>query len=181
MVLLPNLTSGCLVLGLGNPFLGDDCVGHLVAESLKGRLAGLASLSVRTTSFAGIRLLDQFLGYDRLILIDSITTGLRPPGSLHLLRLSDIADAASPISAHHFSIARLLDLGKRWSLHVPGQVTIYAVEIEPPALAGEALSPAIEAAIEPIAREILCREFPAQATRETVAVPRGEESTWFTT
>ena len=79
MVLLPKLTSGCLVLGLGNPFLGDDRVGHRVAESLKSRLAGLPGLAVQATSFSGIRLLEpqpyirfmSLVSNSRLLITDS--------------------------------------------------------------------------------------------------------------
>lgn len=174
MVLLPKLTSGCLVLGLGNPFLGDDSVGQRVAENLKGCLTGLPGLTVRATSFSGIRLLDQLVGYDRLILIDSITTGSRPPGSLHILGLSDVAGGGHPVSVHHFSIAQLLKWAKRCGLQVPREVTIYAIEIEPPCEVEEGLSPALEAALEPITRQILLREFPERAAETPALVPRGE-------
>lgn len=175
MVLLPKLTTECLVLGLGNPFWGDDSVGHRVAERLSRCLAGSPGLTVQATSFSGIRLLDLMVGYERLILVDSITTGKRPPGSLHILSLSDVQETSAPVSVHHFSIGQLLDVGRRGGLVVPCQVRIYAIEIEAPREAGEALSPAIEAVLEPITREILLREFPEQST-QSGRFPCREES-----
>lgn len=67
-----------LIAGLGNPILGDDGVGWVVARQLAESL-GSSNPSVKVESFAlaGISLMEQMVGFDRVILIDSLNTGDR--------------------------------------------------------------------------------------------------------
>ena len=58
-----------LILGIGNPILTDDRVGIEIAHKIK---EDNSKLEVIETSEAGISLLDLVVGYDKLIIIDSI-------------------------------------------------------------------------------------------------------------
>jgi hydrogenase maturation protease len=58
-----------VILGLGNPILTDNAVGIKIAQKLKEESS---KLEVIETSEAGIALLDLIMGYDKLIIIDSI-------------------------------------------------------------------------------------------------------------
>jgi hydrogenase maturation protease len=79
-----------LVLGLGNPILSDDAVGIRIAEGLKLK----ASVQdVVETSEAGVALLDYAVGYDKLVIIDSIMTDKGKPGELYKLGLEDLKPA----------------------------------------------------------------------------------------
>ena len=58
-----------LILGIGNPILTDDRVGIKIARKLKEEKP---ELEVVETSESGISLLDFIVGYNKLIIIDSI-------------------------------------------------------------------------------------------------------------
>ena len=67
------------VLCLGNELLADDALGAVVAEQLRELLPGTAE--VVFTSAMGFDLLDDVLGASRLLVVDTIETGTRPPGT----------------------------------------------------------------------------------------------------
>ena len=72
--------SGILVLGLGNPILGDDAVGIFVAREIK-RLAGeRTGVTVKEASVGGFDLLDLLEGYRGAVIIDAIKTAGGRPG-----------------------------------------------------------------------------------------------------
>jgi hydrogenase maturation protease len=70
-----------LILGIGNPILTDDRVGIKIAQKLKEEKP---ELEVVETSEAGITLLDLIVGYNKLIIIDSIKTEKGKPGDLYM-------------------------------------------------------------------------------------------------
>ena len=129
--------SRSLVLGLGNPILGDDSIGFRLAELISKRLDGTPDTEFLSTSLAGVRLLDEIPGYDRLVVIDSITTGRNAPGTMTRMGLEDLPEcSASRLSVHHVPFNRLMDIGRSGGLHMPDVVHIYAIEIEYPQEAG---------------------------------------------
>jgi len=64
-----------LILGMGNPIMGDDGVGIWAARALKDRFNEEEEVTVMETSMAGLNLLELMADYDRAILIDAIKTG----------------------------------------------------------------------------------------------------------
>ena len=56
-----------LVVGLGNPTLGDDGVGWKVAEEIEQHLPHGQSIAVDRLSLGGISLMEHLIGYDRTI------------------------------------------------------------------------------------------------------------------
>jgi hydrogenase maturation protease len=63
-----------LVLGLGNPLLGDDAVGLKVAALVRERLGGAPGVDVEEEEAGGLRLMERMTGYDRAILVDAAAT-----------------------------------------------------------------------------------------------------------
>ena len=149
-----------LVLGLGNPILGDDSIGFRLAELLDERLGSLPETDFLSTSLAGIRLLDQIQGYDRLIVLDSMTTGRHPTGTITAMEIEDLAQCGvNRLSVHHIPFTEILELGRSSGLDIPDEIRIYAIEIEYPLEAGEDLSPALDGRIEEYMRTIIENEF----------------------
>ena len=60
-----------IVLGIGNPILGDDGVGINVARKLKRCIHG-PEIKIMEASAGGMGIVETILGYDRAILIDAI-------------------------------------------------------------------------------------------------------------
>ena len=159
-----------LVLGLGNPILGDDGVGWRVAELIESRLAGLgraaagrtqgspfAGVEVDRLSLGGLRLMERLVGYEHAVLVDAIVTGERPAGTIRCLRLDELADpgAGHTGSAHDASLCAAMTLGRLLGAELPTSPWVVAVEAERISEVGEELSPAVAAAVPVAADAVL--------------------------
>jgi hydrogenase maturation protease len=144
-----------LVLGFGNPILTDDAVGIRIAEELAKELP---DLTVVATSEAGLSILDEVTGYDRLVIIDSIKTGKGRPGELYKLELDDLEPKSDFSSSHGLDIATAFKLGEKLGYPLPREVSIYAVEVKDNTTFGEGFTPEIERSISSIIGEIMKEE-----------------------
>ncbi|MFZ5831135.1 MAG: hydrogenase maturation protease [Planctomycetota bacterium] len=144
-----------LILGLGNPIVSDDSVGLRVAEVLRARLADRADVTVDVDHWGGLRLMEHLQGFDRAVVIDAIQTGAEP-GTIHHLKPHDIATQRSA-SAHDVNLPTALEFGRQAGLSLPTNDCIWLVGIEAEDILtfGERCTPAVEAAIEPAAAEVL--------------------------
>ncbi len=61
-----------LVIGVGNPIMGDDRVGIEVARRLRGELEERSDIEVREIAAGGLPLVEEFVGYDKVIVIDAL-------------------------------------------------------------------------------------------------------------
>ena len=156
-----------LILGVGSSILTDDSVGLVVAGKLGERLAGRGDVDVGVNEEAGFSLLEESLGYDRLVVIDSILTG-REPGAVMRLDLADLGRTIHSNSPHGANLATVMELGRQQNMDVPDEVVIYAIESGTAARAnlvdvltfGEELTPALAARVGAIVDEIIGEIFP---------------------
>lgn len=152
-----------LLLGVGNSILRDDAVGIVVARKLKQRLGDREDVFLAVTEEAGFALLEHALGFDRLVVIDSIKTGDRP-GTLHRLSLEDLNPAICATQPHTLDLATVLELGRRQGLDVPREVRIYGIEVKDNTTFSEALSDEVAARVPGIVEQI-SREIPPGPAR----------------
>jgi hydrogenase maturation protease len=84
-----------LVIGLGNPILGDDGVGWKVAEAMGPRLAAdpprAQAVEVDYAALGGLSLMERLVGYDRAVIVDAVVTR-RPVGTVARYRLDDFPE-----------------------------------------------------------------------------------------
>ena len=144
-----------LILGMGNPILTDDGVGVKIAQKLK---EARPSLEVEETSEAAIALLDLIMGYDNLVIIDSIKTEQGKPGELYKLKLEDFKPALDSCSSHGIDIATAFEVGQHLGCKMPQSVSIYAVEIRDNATFAEQCTEEVEAKIPSIVKQIIDEE-----------------------
>jgi len=144
-----------LILGFGNPILTDDAIGIRIAERLAG---DFPDIDVVATSEAGLAILEEVAGYGRLIIIDSIKTGKGKPGELYKLELEDLEPRSDFSSSHGLDIATAFKLGERLGYSLPGQVSIYAVEVKDNSTFGEGCTPELERSIPLIVGQIVKEE-----------------------
>lgn len=123
-----------LVLGLGNDFYGDDGVGLEVVRSLKKewaaalyRPASACQVEFVESLLSGIGLLEVIVGYDALVIVDTIFKPDPVTGRIRLLEAKDVRDIPGP-SPHYVSIPQTLTIGRQLGLKMPGVVKIIAVE-----------------------------------------------------
>jgi hydrogenase maturation protease len=137
-----------LVLGLGNPILSDDGVGIHVVQAVAARWSG-NGVEFREASAGGLRLLEVIAGYNRLILVDAILTPNGAPGQIYRLTPDDLRTSLHAGSTHDLSFQGALAWGRRMGMALPPDdaITIIAVEAEDVLTFGEALTPAVAAAL----------------------------------
>ena len=144
-----------LILGIGNPILTDDGGGIKIAQKLKEENP---ELEVIETSEAGIALLDFIVGYDKLIIIDSIKTKKGKPGDLYQLELGDLKPSKDFSLSHGISIATAFELGQGLGYRMPKFVSIYAVNIKDNSTFGEECTEEVEQRIPFIVKQIMRKE-----------------------
>ena len=151
-----------LVLGVGSSILSDDAVGIVVARRLEQRLGGRDDVDFGVNEEAGFTLLEESIGYDRLVIIDSILTG-REPGTVLRFDLSDLGRTIHSNSPHGMNLATVMELGRTQGMDVPGEVMIYAIEVVDTLTFGEELTPAVAAKVDEIVETIAGEVFPGRA------------------
>jgi hydrogenase maturation protease len=117
-----------IVIGLGNPILGDDGVGWKVAEEVKQHLAPDSPVDVEFLSLGGISLMEHLIGYERAILIDAVTSD-QETGSIIVSNLNEMPDysAFHVTGAHDTSLHNALKLGKEMGAKLPAEVIIVGI------------------------------------------------------
>ncbi|VUT24055.1 MAG: Hydrogenase maturation protease [Candidatus Methanolliviera sp. GoM_oil] len=124
-----------LILGMGNPILSDDGVGLLIAKEVGRRIEGV---EVVTTTSVGLNLLDLVVGYDKIFLIDALTTGEKIIGEL--VKLKGGKTTSHLFSSHGINFFELLQIGKEFGYRMPEVGEIYGIEIGGEVSFGEELS-----------------------------------------
>src|SRR5512138_3647970 len=116
------MSSKTLILGLGNPILGDDGVGWKVAEAVKLLLERRKPpVEVEFASLGGLSLMERMLGYSHVILVDCLETGQDVVGTVKTMRLDDLANpsAGHSASAHDTSLITALEAARSMGGDVP--------------------------------------------------------------
>jgi hydrogenase maturation protease len=149
-----------LVIGLGNPILGDDGVGWAVAREFEERIpkAG-GNIEVDYLSLGGLSLMERLVGYEKVILIDSLTTGKHPQGAVITFTLEDLVDLTSghTTAAHDTSLKTALATGRQLGASLPEDENIHLVAIESQHVYDiqEGLTPAIAASVPTAVQQVL--------------------------
>src|SRR5512137_1097965 len=145
-----------LILGLGNPILGDDGVGIAIAREIKERWPADPSIDIIEASLAGRFLLDLITGYQTVIVADAIITDAKAPaGATYRLSVDDLGAVVNPYASHALDLRTTVELGKQLGYEMPDTIRIYAVEIKENTVFREGLSPEEEATVVPVARRIM--------------------------
>jgi hydrogenase maturation protease len=145
-----------LLIGLGNPILGDDGIGWQVVQHAEQLIAKRPKnvqenhkIDVLYLTLGGLSLMEHMEGYKDVIVVDSILTKNHPNGTIYSLPLSRLPDFSSGHSTaiHDTSLATALEVGRKMSLELPEDVWVVAVEAEYVFDFSEELSPPVEAAL----------------------------------
>ncbi len=145
-----------LVIGLGNPILGDDGVGWRVAEEVKRQLPTPPKVDVDCLSLGGISLMEHLIGYERAVLIDAFALD-EPIGSVLVLKLSDLPNysAFHTTSVHDTSLQNAIELGKSMGARLPDDVTVVGIATKHVYDFSEALSPPVAKAVPQAVKFVL--------------------------
>ena len=162
-----------LVLGLGNPLLGDDAVGWRVVEELErtigaasggvpgatgaAGMVGGARVATDVLAVGGIGLMERLVGASRAILVDAIETGNAPPGTIVCRRLAEIPIRAATHldGTHDTPLPVALEAGRALGAPIPDDILVVAIEAVRTDVFSAELSPAVAAAVPRAVQAIL--------------------------
>jgi hydrogenase maturation protease len=155
--------ANVLVVGLGNPILGDDAVGWHVADAVEARLAGRVAgaggprVEVERLAVGGLSLMERLVGYRRAILVDALLTGSNAPGTVRRLSLDEVpgGEAGHLDSVHDASLRDALVAGRAMGASLPGEIVVIAVEAAQVVDFSEEMTPAVAAAVPEAVEAVL--------------------------
>lgn len=158
-----------LVVGLGNPILGDDGVGWRVIEELDELDHGDASL--QQACVGGVTLMELLVGYRCAIIVDAIIDPEDAPGSVWRRPLSDVETrvASHLDSSHDAPLRAALEAGRAMGADLPSDIDVVGIVIERGDVFGEELSDEVAAAVPIAAAEVV-----GALRRRRPSSPQGE-------
>ncbi|MBA5942626.1 MAG: hydrogenase maturation protease [Methanophagales archaeon] len=157
-----------LVLGIGNPILGDDGVGvHVAQELVKLIKDDSETIRVEDTNTSGLNLLDIITGYEKVVIIDAIITDTdgREIGEIYRLRPEDFAASVHlSTSMHDVNLPTVIEIGKKLMPDaMPSEIVIFAVEVAEVEVFTEEMTAKVKEAVPKILDRVLAelgKKFP---------------------
>lgn len=131
-----------LILALGNDLLGDDAAGPLAARELD-KLVNTDEIEIIETGEAGLALMEVLTGYEKALIIDSVQTCQKPPGTVIEFSPDDFRKVIAP-SPHYAGLPEILASAKRFELPMPSELRILAIEVANPFDFAECMTPDVE-------------------------------------
>ena len=148
------MTGRAVVIGVGNPWRGDDGVGWAVAGAV-GRRLGTA-VEIRCCDGEPARLLDAWTGVDLAVVVDAMRSGAQP-GAVRVVEADGVAElmrSPAPVGSHSLGIGQALALGRALG-RLPGRLVVVGVEGLDHGF-GEGLSAPVGAAVD-VAADLVVR------------------------
>jgi hydrogenase maturation protease len=140
-----------LVVGLGNPILGDDGFGWKVASQVRQRLqeSSRQDVAVECMSLGGLSLMEQLIGFDRVILIDAISSEASAVGEIYCTRLEEFDDPSCghTSSSHDTTLQNAIQVGHSLNVHLPDEIIVVGVTTKRTYDFSEKLSSPVAAAV----------------------------------
>ena len=149
------MTGRTVVIGVGNPYRGDDASGLAVAERLRGSVPD--GVEVVACEHELSRLVDAWQDASAAVVVDAVATGAEP-GAIHRYDASDEPLPARMFrsSTHAFGVGEAIELSRALGT-LPRRVVVYGVEGEDFAARegmSDAVGAAIDAAVDAVLRDL---------------------------
>lgn len=140
-----------LVLGIGNPVLGDDAVGIIVANKVKEK--NLKNVDVETANTIDLEIINIISNYDRVFVVDAIKTGNGKAGEIHKFGSENLRQTMRH-SVHSIDLSTMLKTGEKLGIKMP-EIIIYGLEVSDTDRLREGLSKDVEDTVPKIVEKIM--------------------------
>jgi hydrogenase maturation protease len=148
---MPDKNKNILIIGIGNEFRSDDGAGIICARKLKEKLN--SNTRVIENDGDGASLMESWKGFNKVILIDSVSLGLKP-GTIHKIDAAktEFPKETSVHSSHLFSVAEAIETSRVLN-KLPEKLVVYGIEGKSYEL-GNKTSEEVNSAIEKLVTKI---------------------------
>ncbi|MHA1976332.1 MAG: hydrogenase maturation protease [Candidatus Hodarchaeales archaeon] len=116
-----------LVLGIGNELAGDDIIGIKAVQEVSK--IGPQTVDYKQISTGGLQILETMLGYDKVLIVDSVETS-SPNKRILKLGANEFAEATFLASPHDINFPTAMEIGKKTVPELmPKVIRIIGIEI----------------------------------------------------
>jgi hydrogenase maturation protease len=155
----------CVVVGIGNPLMGDDGFGIEAAKALRKLNLGRRVLVLERQTM-DISVLDSAKGASKMVIVDAVKSG-RPPGSVvKFIAGGPLSPVLRVPLSHEQDLQDILALARRSRMRLPPTVV---VGVEPAdCTAGNGLSAEVTGALPRALAEVRdeVKEYAGKGNRE---------------
>jgi hydrogenase maturation protease len=145
-----------LILGVGNTIMGDDGVGIYVARMVKDRVRSRAGFEIKELSVGGLKLVEEILGYEEVIIVDSYASHDTSVGRIREFTPEEFKGTLHASSPHDTNFATALELYRGLEpTRIPRRIRIFTIDIHPTSTFREGLSRAVQEAASKLAESII--------------------------
>lgn len=156
--------SRALICCLGNPIGADDSVGCLVGRYLQRIIPARRATVIPEYGGSALDFVLDIENRQKVLVVDAVTTGKLPPGSVRLFSEKEICGQMIPSTFHGVNLPQAIVMARKLKLEMPEIIKLIGIEIRPVASFGERLSLALKRKL-PVIRasvmRILVRELKA--------------------
>ena len=160
---MPHVTTGAVVIGIGNPFRNDDGIGPTVAAQIEEQRLPGVRVVISDGEPAG--LLEAWAGADLAVVVDAIHRVPASPGSIHRLTSGQLEAGSTAASSHGLGMPDALRLGRALG-RLPRRVVILAVEAADTG-SGTELSKPVATALPEVVAAVMAELKPAKSSGQT--------------
>ncbi len=143
-----------LVLGLGNPVLGDDHIGILLVNDLQKFDHLRKNVHFQVSSQAGLYLLDLLIGFHQVIFIDAIVDVRARPGTVKVWPLNNQPSYILGSSPHYIGVSSMIAIGKQLNIEMPEDLWLIGITIKEKLQISEQLSNEIRKQYQQILKQV---------------------------
>ncbi|WP_051928271.1 hydrogenase maturation protease [Nitrosococcus oceani] len=120
------MSAAILIIGIGNPYRGDDALGCLIVDEIKSQCPVGAEIIQHSGEPAS--LIDLWQGRRCAILVDAVSSGAQA-GTIHRIdfREQSLPDQFRSYSTHAFGIAEAVELARALNKLPPTSI-FYGIE-----------------------------------------------------
>ena len=132
--------------------MGDDSVGIHIVRMLKDSLPQLPGLEFKELSVGGLRMVEEMLGYENVLVVDSIIQKDSEVGRISEFDAGQLKNADQFSSTHVTGFPTALELYRRFDpSKIPKTITLFTIDIEPEFTFTETMSSSVKEAAAKLA------------------------------